>query len=1207
MRDYRPGREYHPGMREERVLRVSVRRRKATLTGLLTAIAMLGVGGASASAATEPTPAWSVQSVAQPTSFSASENARCESTGRCDQYTLVLSNVGSLASDGLVTVVDRLPEGITAGGAPSASSPEEGEAFACSTEAVAAHSVITCASDRSIPALTPAIAAISIPVVVSLGVPSGSTLVNSIEVSGGAGKTIEAATPTPIEGTPTSFDPLEFSASLLGAAGVMDTQAADRPAAFTTSLAIPSALAIPANVGTQIAPYPVGSIKQIVIDLPPGVVGDALAAPTCPLSDVANLTKQNPNACPPATQIGTSTLIEPEDAVTELKIFNVTPEHGYVAEFAVFLPLLGHSVLLYASLVGGGAHAHVRIVSGPLDATVSIVGASFTFFGDPAAIDTGALKQAAFLTSSSDCGAAGLTTTVHLDSWQQPAKEIEPGNEPDFAEPGWKSASSTVAGVTDCGALEFHPTLSLAPEATHSLADEPAGYEAKVEVPQDEDPDGLATPPLKTVTVTLPAGVSVSLPATEGLSDCAAEGAEGIDLESGQAGHCPPASTVGEAEVVTPLLGEALKGGLYLAQPACGGAGQPACGEAAAEQGGLLALYLEASSEARGVHVKLKGMVEIGGEGREGKHNDLRPGQVRVTFAEMPQEPIGQLRLSFHGGPRALLANPQSCGSFATEGELEPWSHLPAVGEAEGTPNLTVRPSFTIAGCEGRFAPGFAAGTTDPQAGAYSPFTLSFAREDREQDLSGLSLTTPPGLLANLASVPLCAEPQAAAGTCAQVSEVGTATVAAGAGADPLYLSGHVYLTGAYDGEPYGLSILVPAEAGPFHLGIVNVRASIAVDPATAALTIATGGLPQSIDGIPLRLRTVGVTLSRAGFIFNPTSCEPLTVSGTIASAQGAIANVISRFQAASCESLKFSPKLTVSTEAHAEALSDGIGASLNVKLASRGGAGVSGEEANIKRLDLTLPRLLPARLQPTLQNACTEAQFAKDPAGCPPDSFVGTATALTPVLDVPLTGPAIFVSHGGLAFPDLDLVLQGEGVEIRLTGHTDIERGMTHARFETFPDVPISSFDLMLPGGPHSALASGLPINERSLCGQTLQMPTMIEGQNGAVIKETTKIAVTGCSPAIYVVSRKVKGKTATIQVKVPAAGKLVATAKGLSKASKTAKLATILTLKLTLTNTEVAFLGKHKARKLKAKINLQFTPKSGAKLKVTTTVLID
>jgi hypothetical protein len=61
-----------------------------------------------------------------------------------------------------------------------------------------------------------------------------------------------------------------------------------------------------------------------------------------------------------------------------------------------------------------------------------------------------------------------------------------------------------------------------------------------------------------------------------------------------------------------------------------------------------------------------------------------------------------------------------------------------------------------------------------------------------------------------------------------------------------------------------------------------------------------------------------------------------------------------------------------------------------------------------------------------------------------------------------------------------------------------------------------------------------------------------------------------------------------------------------GLSRTSGKASKAGTLTVKLTLTNAEAAFLARHHGRRLKVKIKLQFTPKKGAKLKTTTTVLI-
>jgi hypothetical protein len=518
-------------------------------------------------------------------------------------------------------------------------------------------------------------------------------------------------------------------------------------------------------------------------------------------------------------------------------------------------------------------------------------------------------------------------------------------------------------------------------------------------------------------------------------------------------------------------------------------------------------------------------------------------GQLTATFKENPQLPFSDLKLHFHGGPRAPLANPQTCGSFATSSTLTSWGGQEASGAS---------PAFGIdwdgkgGACPASlpFNPGFTAGTITPVADAFSPFVLTFSRQDREQDLSGLSVTLPPGLLGRIAGVPLCEEAQANAGTCGPESQIGTTSVLAGPGEHPLYVpGGRVYLTTGYKGGPFGLSIVVPAVAGPFNLGNVMVRAAIHIDPSTAQVTAVSDPLPQSKDGVPFRLRTVNVEVNRAsGFTFNPTNCAQQQITAAITGAQGATANVASPFAVTGCAGLPFKPVFTASTQGKT---SKANGASLVVKVAQKPG------EANIHRVNLQLPLILPARLT-TLQKACTEAQFNTDPAGCPSASVIGTATAITPVLNVPLSGPAYLVSHGGAAFPDVEFVLQGQGVTIVLDGKTDIKKGITYSRFETVPDAPISTFETNLPQGPHSALAAN-----GDLCAQTrtttvrkrvtrrvhghkkritktvkktvaqpLLMPTTIVGQNGSQISQNTKIVVTGCAKAKPRKTRKPKKK---------------------------------------------------------------------------------
>jgi hypothetical protein len=783
---------------------------------------------------------------------------------------------------------------------------------------------------------------------------------------------------------------------------------------------------------------------------------------------------------------------------------------------------------------------------------------------------------------------------IELASWGEPGRII--------------SGETTVyPSLTGCAALQFAPSFLLAPSPAgpgpeqegSRQADEPSAYDANLRLPQTSGFQEFATADLRDATVTLPAGVSVSPSAATGLEACQEEGPEGINIGSsdiggrgqdlgdpaatelgeGHAGpggnsspyddgfyhtapgHCPEASILGSVEVCSPLLanranssGEKLEGEqaceehpgiapltghVYLGEPECGGAGQPECSDAFAEgkgdvseadkEGKLFKMYIEV--QGSGVIAKLPGTVTA---------NPVT-GQLTSTFKESPQLEFGELKLHFKGGPRASIANPQTCGTFTTSTVMEAWSHHEAGGGA-GTPDATPSSSFAIEGCATPmpFNPSFKAGTTSPQAGAFSPFVLSFAREDREQDLSGLSVTMPPGLVGKIAGIPLCGEAQANAGTCGQESEIGTTTALAGPGTQPfLVTGGHVYLTGPYAGGPFGLSIVVPTKAGPFNLGNEVIRAAIHINPSTAQVTTVTNPLPQSKDGVPFRLRSVTTEINRPGFILNPTSCAPQSITATITAAQGATANVSSPFAVTGCGSLPFKPTYEYSTRAKT---SKANGASLLVKVTQKPG------EANIAKVDLTIPKILPSRLT-TIQKACLAATFEANPASCPEGSDIGTGTARTPLLSAPLTGPAYLVSHGNAAFPDVEFVLQGEGVTIILDGKTDIKKGVTYSRFETVPDSPVTSFETILPEGPHSALTTEKP-GETNLCAtattktvtvkkkvtkrihgklkkvtvtkkktistsQTITIPTTITGQNGAVVNQNTKVLVTGCTPA--------------------------------------------------------------------------------------------
>jgi hypothetical protein len=682
------------------------------------------------------------------------------------------------------------------------------------------------------------------------------------------------------------------------------------------------------------------------------------------------------------------------------------------------------------------------------------------------------------LTLPGSCTGAALETTLNLDSWQHPETKLDPQTSP--------NTTAFSSAVTGCDKLRFDASLSVQPEPQASSADSPSGLNVELKIPHEESVNGRAESNLKEAVVRLPAGMTVSPSAANGLGACSLEQ---IGLTNANPASCPDSSRLGAVEITTQLLEHPLKGSVFLAQQG------NLAGNGSNPFGSLLALYVVA--EGQGVVVKLPGVIELGEEGQL----TARFGKDPLTNQYLPQLPFDDLKMSFSGGSRAPLITPSACGTYTTSSQLFPWS---------GQPPAEPSSSFTVdQGCStGGFNPSFTAGTSDNQAGEFSPFSLTLSRQDGERRLGGVRVTTPPGLLAIIKNVPQCPEPQASTGQCSSASEIGETTAAAGPGASPYWVKGgKVYLTGPYGGAPFGLSIVVPAIAGPFNLGTngapVVVRARIAIDPHTAQAIVTSDPLPKILQGVPLDIRTVNVTIDRHEFMFNPTNCSSLTVAGIVTSADGAIAPESSPFHAANCANLPFKPSLKDSTQAKT---SKAGGASLTVKVGSGKG------QANIAKVRVILPKQLPARLT-TLQKACTEAVFNANPASCPAASVVGNATAVTPVLAHPLRGPAYLVSHGGAAFPDLVFVLQGEGIVLYLDGNTNIKKSITSSTFNSVPDAPISTFETVFPEGPHSVLATNIPAKARgSMCKQSLTMPTTITGQNGAVATQTTKISVTGC-----------------------------------------------------------------------------------------------
>jgi hypothetical protein len=962
------------------------------------------------------------------------------------------------------------------------------------------------------------------------------------------------------------LEPGSVSVSARNSDGTVTNQASAHPYIYTVHFSLNTAASGLAEGG---------ELRDVIVDLPAGLIGNPLAVPRCSRQEFEG----SPAECAPSTQVGIV-----KATVTGLgnvtgPIYNIEAPLGTAAQIG--FSVVNVNVLQNAFVRSPEEGYGVRI--GTFDLPLPITSATAEVWGVPADPSHDAERgfsaaqglgggvssdapQLPFLTLPSSC-AAPLSTTVKVDS------KLAPGV---FSEQTVASldGGGHPASLSGCESVPFSPAISASPTSTSASG--ASGLDFQLKLPNQ----GLLarealteTEPVKT-EVTLPPGVTANPSAANGLAGCTEAEYKAANGESGQG--CSEASKIGTLVAQTPLLEESITGSVYLAAPHDN------------PFGSLLALYIVARAPERGVLIKQAGEVKA----------DSSTGQLTAIFGGLPPLPYSSFELDLREGPRAPLITPQTCGTYTTVAKLYPFSNPTAA--TERTASFTIDAGANGGTCAAReaqlpTAASLQAGTVTPLAGAFSPFVFKVSREDGSQRLGSINATLPEGLLGKLAGVPYCSDTQIAAATarsgegegaleqafpsCPEASQVGVVNITAGAGAQPYAVQGKAYLAGPYKDAPLSLAVITPAIAGPFDLGTVVVRVALQIDSSTAQISAVSDPIPTILDGIPLDIRSVALNVNRAGFTFNPTSCEAMAVTGQAISTFNQAAMLANPFRVGSCQGLPFKPALTASTAGQA---SKANGASLTVRVAQKPG------EANIHKVELTLPATLPARLT-TLQKACTEAQFNANPAACPPAAFIGTATATTPVLSVPLTGPAILVSHGSAAFPDVEFVLQaderGSVIEIDLDGKTDIKKGVTYSRFETIPDAPITRFETNLPQGPHSIFAVNLPESAKySLCGEKLTIPTKITGQNGAQTTQATMIGVTGC-PTVLSFTHKVKKKTLMLTVYAPTAGKIVATGKGLTKQTKTAKGQEHLTITLE----------QKKSGKLKTTAKVVFTPTAG------------
>lgn len=1114
-------------------------RSAAHLLRLLAALALAAVCSlATTGAAAAAEPWWHLGIGSRPSQLPAAG----EGTPGHGELVLTAENVGDRPTfsegakgggNGPVTIVATLPAGLRAvgiaGSAPARGGiPGETTPMSCSLES------LRCQTSLPVAPYDELEVRIALEVLPGASAGEGAKL----EVSGDGAPTAGVTRPLEVGEALAGLGIEDYELQPESEGGGEVTQAGSHPFQLTGTIALDQG-ADAASLTEAPRAAASTAVKQLTAALPAGLIADPAAAPRC-LAWQFTDALGGQNECPYESAVGAASVTFFQAGAGTLTlatpIFNIEPEPGEPARFGFYVPDDDVPVFLTTSVRSGpGEDWGVDLSALEVPAAAGLISARVTFWGVPGdsahdesrgwsclatsrggspaepCIRAEPSDPPAFVTLPTSCSGA-LSSSLQAVSWT--------------GQSGSFSLRAPLRGMRGCETLAFTPSVSVTP-STHA-ASSPSGLSLALSFDTEglTSANGLAQSDLADTVVTLPQGLTIDPSAGVGLGACSET--QYAEATPSLASGCPESSKLGTVEIETPLLFTTLYGSLYLAQPY-----ENQFPEAGHPGGSLIALYVVARSRAeRGILIKLAGRVSA---------NPLT-GQLSIAFEGDPQLPFSHFTFHFKEGAQAPLISPATCGAYNALALLSPFSEPSAPLAEEG--GFQITSGSEGAACPGAkppFAPAIEVGTVDPAAGVFSPFFVELRRTDAMSEISSYSAQLPLGVTADLMGVPFCPEADigAARGTsglaqeqgpsCPPQSAIGDTLVGTGVGSVLDYVPGKLYFAGPFDGDPFSVLSVTSAVIGPFDLGTIVIRFGLKIDPETGQVSIDPTGsepIPTILDGIVTHVRTIKISIDRRGFTLNPTSCAAHPAESTLTSSLGQVARVSTAFGIGNCKELSFRPKFTAKTSGRT---SRKRGASLSVKLSMKGKLG---SISNIEKVRVELPKQLPSQLK-TLQHACTDRQFEANPNGCPKASFVGVAKAVTPILPVPLRGPAIFVSHG-TEWPSLVLALKGYGVTIDLIGATHISpKGITSTTFKTVPDEPVGSFQLTLPQGNHSALAA-----DGNLCKPTrlvrvkgkghgknrqkavkkrvatsLFMPVTFTAQNGKVVHRRTKIRVTGCA----------------------------------------------------------------------------------------------
>jgi hypothetical protein len=1045
---------------------------RAAAAVLIAAAALSLAGAATASAA----PLWKLTMHHNPTNFPPS------GTG---QIWLVAHNVGNTNATGPITMSLTLPPGLTRKSVSTQGFFPEWECPGAPGD-----TTLTCTWNDEVNRK----AFINILVVSVDAAPSasGSATATASITGGGA----------PVTASSSDSETLQISSAAPGF-GLVDgsfeadffeeddttpvRQAGAHPYALSVAFDLNS---VPADYGPEFSNVEQTTgdetFRNVEVDLPLGFVGNPNVVAEC------TPVQLNAGECPRSSQVGrldiTTTPLQPFEGNYMQRwnspVFNMESPKGVITDLAI--SVAGNPAHIRASL--DPTDYSIRTTVAHINESLPVFDQRITIWGTPAdpshdwercvGLAIGPIiepfpaapcptdqPRKPFLTVPSQCGVAHQTEIRNVDSWQNTGTFVPPEF---FPEPGFVP--------TGCENQRFDPDVQIHPVS--EAANSPTGLDVNIRVPQVDNPNSLDTALVKKTVVSFPEGMTVSPSFADGLTACSLDQ---IGLNTNSPVRCPGSSRIGTVDVRTPVLPKPLTGSMFLAE------------QTKNPFGSLLATYIVLEdTEERGILIKIPGRIDL----------DEQTGRIVATFDELPQFPFSEFELHFRSGPRAPLINPPTCGTHTIG--IDVISYGAHHKDSSDTYQVSQGPEGS--GCvndpaKRPFEPKISGGTANPNAGSYSPFVFRMTRTDREQELSQIEATLPPGLIAKIKGIPYC--PEAAIGavsgalgtgtselnnpSCPAASQIGTVNAGAGSGPGPNYFPGKIYLAGPYKGAPLSIVVVFAALAGPFDLGNLAVRTALRLDADTAQVTATSDPFPLIFHGVLLRVRDVRLNIDRPETILNPTNCAEMAILGKMTGTGGDVfstaddtaANLRDRFQVANCAALGFRPRISFNLKGGTKR---GGHPSLRAELRARPG------DANIAATTVTLPRSAFLE-QAHIRTVCTRVQFAAKQ--CPPASAYGYAKAFTPLLDQPLEGP-VYLRSSNNKLPDLVAALGGQ-IDIEIAARIDSVKGRIRSTFPRVPDAPVSRFVLTMQGAK-----KGLIVNSRNLCSAPSRASIQMTGQNG-------------------------------------------------------------------------------------------------------------